>query len=101
MKTLFALLGPTGVGKTCLSLSLAEHLHSPVISADSRQIYRDIPIGTAAPTAEELARVHHYFIGTRNLDCAINLLELGLQPVSEADSVKGFIIGVHLDSAVL
>lgn len=68
MKTLFALLGPTGVGKTCLSLSLAELLHSPVISADSRQIYRDIPIGTAAPTAEELARVHHYFIGTRNLD---------------------------------
>ena len=64
MKTLFALLGPTGVGKTSLSLSLAEFLHSPVVSADSRQVYRDIPIGTAAPTADEQARVHHYFIGT-------------------------------------
>lgn len=61
--TLLVLTGPTGVGKTELSLQLAEHYGAPIISADSRQFYRDIPIGTAAPTAEQLARVKHYFVG--------------------------------------
>ena len=61
--TLIVLLGPTGVGKTALSLQLAEHFDSPVISADSRQFYRALPIGTAAPTKEELKRVPHYFVG--------------------------------------
>lgn len=64
MKTLVVLLGPTGVGKTELSLRIAERLGSPIISADSRQLYRDIPIGTAAPTREQLARVTHYMVGT-------------------------------------
>ena len=62
--TLVVLLGPTGVGKTALSLRLAERLHSPILSADSRQIYRDMPIGTAAPTADERARATHYFVDT-------------------------------------
>lgn len=61
--TLLVLTGPTGVGKTELSLQLAEHYGAPIISADSRQFYRDIPIGTAAPTAEQQARVKHYFVG--------------------------------------
>ena len=60
--TLLVLLGPTGVGKTALSLRLAERLGSPILSADSRQIYRGMPIGTAAPTAAERARVTHYFV---------------------------------------
>lgn len=60
MKNLLVLLGPTGVGKTELSLLLAERLGSPIINADSRQIYKDIEIGTASPTAEELARVEHF-----------------------------------------
>ena len=64
MPSLVVLLGPTGVGKTELSLRLAEHLSSPIISSDSRQIYKDIPIGTAAPTAEQMARVKHYMLGT-------------------------------------
>lgn len=68
MNTLIVLIGPTSVGKTELSLQLAKLLSSPVISADSRQIYRDIPIGTAAPTPEELQAVRHYFIGTMSLD---------------------------------
>lgn len=67
-KTLLLILGPTGVGKTELALRIAEHYHSPIISCDSRQIYRGIPIGTAAPTAEEQARVKHYFIATRDLE---------------------------------
>ena len=68
MKTLLMILGPTGVGKTELSLRVAEHLGSPILSCDSRQIYREIPIGTAAPTAAEQARVKHYFVGTRSLE---------------------------------
>ena len=67
MKKLFVLLGPTGVGKTELSLQLAEMLDCPILSSDSRQVYRDIPIGTAAPTREEQERVKHYFIGTHQL----------------------------------
>ena len=61
--TLIVLTGPTGVGKTELSLQLAEHYGCPIVSADSRQFYRDIPIGTAAPTAGQQARVKHYFVG--------------------------------------
>ena len=64
---LIVLIGPTGVGKTELSLSLAEFLHTSIINADSRQIFKDIPIGTAAPTPEEQLRIHHYFVGTLNL----------------------------------
>lgn len=64
---LVVLVGPTGVGKTELSLSLAEFLHSPVINADSRQLFRDLPVGTAAPSAEQRRRVRHYFVGTLGL----------------------------------
>lgn len=68
MKTLIIILGPTGVGKTELSLRIAERFGSPILSADSRQIYRDIPICTAAATAEQQARVKHYFVGTHALE---------------------------------
>lgn len=68
MQTLVILLGPTAVGKTELSLRLADCFHSPILSCDSRQLYRDLPIGTAAPTAAQLARVPHYFIGTLGLE---------------------------------
>lgn len=64
---LIVLIGPTGVGKTELSLSLAEFLHTAIINADSRQIFKDLPIGTAAPTPEEQQQIHHYFVGTLNL----------------------------------
>jgi len=65
--TLVVLLGPTGVGKTELSLRLAETFHTPIVNADSRQIFAEIPIGTAAPTKEQLSRVRHYFVGTHHL----------------------------------
>ncbi len=67
VKTLVVLLGPTAVGKTELSLNLAEFLHSPILSADSRQLYRALPVGTAAPTSDELSRVEHHFVGTLDL----------------------------------
>lgn len=67
MDTLLVIVGPTGVGKTELCLRLAEHYGCPIVNADSRQIYREIPIGTAAPTAAEQARARHYFVGTHSL----------------------------------
>lgn len=59
---LFVLLGPTAVGKTALSIKIAKLLGSPIINCDSRQIYKDMSIGTAAPTEEQLAEVKHYFV---------------------------------------
>lgn len=66
--TLIILLGPTGVGKTDLSIALAQWLACPVVSADSRQIFRELPVGTAAPTAEELGKVEHWFIGNKSVE---------------------------------
>ena len=63
MNTLLVLLGPTGVGKTAWSIRIAEKLSSPILSADSRQLYKGMSIGTAAPTPDQLSRVKHYFVG--------------------------------------
>src|SRR5574344_145952 len=67
MKTLVVVLGPTGVGKTELCLNIAKHLKSPIINADSRQIFAEMPIGTAAPTKEQQREVLHYFVGNHNI----------------------------------
>ncbi|MEG0992521.1 MAG: tRNA (adenosine(37)-N6)-dimethylallyltransferase MiaA [Bacteroidales bacterium] len=67
-KYLIVLIGPTGVGKTELSLRIAETFAASIISSDSRQLYRDLPIGTAAATPEQLARVKHHFVGLLGLD---------------------------------
>ena len=66
-KTLIVITGPTAVGKTELCLDIAKHFGIPIINADSRQIYRDLKIGTAAPTEEQLRQVRHYFVGTLGL----------------------------------
>lgn len=65
--TLIIITGPTGSGKSALALALAKKIGCHIISADSRQIYRDIPIGTAAPTAEDMRQVPHHFVGTLDL----------------------------------
>lgn len=67
-KTLIVITGPTGVGKTETTLRIAGHFNVPVINADSRQIFSEIPIGTAAPTAEQQQRVQHYFVGNHHLE---------------------------------
>ena len=67
MKTLVVVLGPTGVGKTELCIKLAQYLKSPIINADSRQIFAEIPIGTAAPTLEQQHTVTHYFVGDHSV----------------------------------
>lgn len=68
MQTLFVVVGPTGVGKTECCLDIARHLQVPIINADSRQIFAELPIGTAAPTPEQQQRVRHYFVGNHHLD---------------------------------
>lgn len=67
-KTLYVVCGPTAVGKTDFAIELAEKLGTEIISADSRQLYREIPIGTAQPSAEQLNRVKHHFIANRSIE---------------------------------
>lgn len=67
-RTLIVITGPTGVGKTATAIGLAQRLHCDIINADSRQIYRGIPICTAAPTPEELAAVRHHFVAFKDLE---------------------------------
>ena len=66
-KTLIVITGPTAVGKTQLCLDIARHFGIPIINADSRQIYKELSIGTAKPSAEEQQTVKHYFVGTLSL----------------------------------
>ena len=66
--TLIVICGPTASGKTSLALKLAKHLSAEIISADSRQVYKELKIGSAPPSAEELTEVKHHFIASRNLD---------------------------------
>jgi len=65
--TLLVILGPTGVGKTNISLRLAERFACPIVSSDSRQFYRELKIGTAAPTEDQLNRATHFFIGSHSI----------------------------------
>ncbi len=67
-KYLIVLIGPTGVGKTALSLELAQRYQADILSSDSRQLYKNLPIGTAAATPEQMAQVPHHFVGTLELD---------------------------------
>ena len=67
-KKLIVITGPTAVGKTDLCLDVAHQLDIPIINADSRQLFREIKIGTAAPTAEQMAEVKHYFVGTLGIE---------------------------------
>ena len=66
-KTLIVIAGATGSGKTDLSINIALHYRAPIISTDSRQFYRRLAIGTAQPTAEELALAEHHFIASHEL----------------------------------
>jgi len=63
VKTLISVIGPTGIGKTALAIGLAQHFGTEIVSCDARQFFREMKIGTAAPTTEELAEAPHHFIG--------------------------------------
>ncbi|MGQ1946849.1 tRNA (adenosine(37)-N6)-dimethylallyltransferase MiaA [Geofilum sp. OHC36d9] len=81
-RTMVVITGPTGVGKTNLSIDVARHFKTNIISADSRQIYKEIPIGTAAPTAKELEKVPHYMVGIKSVTDYYNAYEF------EQDAIK-------------
>ena len=87
MNTLFVILGPTGVGKTDLSIEVARMLGTSVISCDSRQIYRELSIGVASPSPEQLAAVKHYFIATRSVDehYSAGQYEIDALPIIESE----------------
>lgn len=68
MKTLIVIVGPTGVGKSELCLKVAEAFGTVIVNADSRQIFKEIPVGTAAPTIAERRRIRHFFVGNLHID---------------------------------
>ena len=74
-KNLITIVGPTGAGKTAVSIALAQHLSSEVISSDSRQVYKDLTIGTAAITPEEQQGIPHHFVGTLQVEESFNAFE--------------------------
>ncbi|GAB4134392.1 MAG: tRNA (adenosine(37)-N6)-dimethylallyltransferase MiaA [Bacteroidia bacterium] len=105
---LIVILGPTASGKTALSVRLAEKLHTSVVSADSRQFYREIPIGSAAPDAAEQKNVPHYFIGslslTEHLDAG-SYAEEALRIIQNEFSSKPYVIlaggsGMFIDAVI-
>jgi len=81
-KKLIVIVGPTAVGKTEIALRLAEYFRTEIISADSRQIYKELKIGTAKPSTEELARVHHHFINTHSITQDYDAGEYGREALS-------------------
>ena len=85
--TLFVVVGPTGVGKTDISLEMAHFLGCGIVSCDSRQMFRELPIGTAAPTATQMADVQHYFVGNRSIfePYSAGQFELDAVPTIEAE----------------
>ncbi|MDR2839959.1 MAG: tRNA (adenosine(37)-N6)-dimethylallyltransferase MiaA [Paludibacter sp.] len=84
---LIALLGPTGIGKTDISIRLAEWLNAPIISSDSRQFYRELKIGTAAPSNADLQRAKHYFIGTHSITDLYNCGQYELDVIALLDNL--------------
>jgi tRNA dimethylallyltransferase len=85
-KTCIVIVGPTAVGKTALAIRVAQHLGTEIISADSRQCFREMTIGVAKPSAEELAQVKHYFINSHSIQDEVNAAvfeQYALQSVSE------------------
>ncbi len=95
MQTLIVILGPTGVGKTDLCIDIARHLGCEIINCDSRQLFREIPIGTAAPTAGQQQLVRHYFVGTLSIDdyySASRYEQDVLQFLAEQDNDKTFLL---------
>lgn len=95
MKQLIVLLGPTGVGKTDISIDLATHFGASIISADSRQFYRGLEIGTAAPTAEHLAKVQHHLVGMLEVEDYYNASEFeqeALKIIAREHSERGYVL---------
>lgn len=95
--TLIVIVGPTGSGKTSLSIDIARHYSAPIISTDSRQVYRGMAIGTAQPTAEELSAVEHHFIADREPEDEFNCGRyevLALERLEELFTKHDYVVAV-------
>ena len=90
-KKLIVIAGPTAVGKTDIAIRLAQHLHTEIISADARQIYKELDIGTAKPSAAQLAQVRHHFISSHSIYADYNAATYG----DEALAVIKELFGTH------
>ena len=85
--TLVVVVGPTGSGKSALAVKLATHLNAPIISTDSRQVFRGMPIGTAQPAADEQAAAKHYFIADREVEDDFNCGKYELEALALLDEL--------------
>lgn len=95
MKQIIVLSGPTGVGKTALSINLAKYFNTSIISADSRQFYKGLEIGTAAPTKEQMQEVQHYLVGMLSIEDYYNASEFendALRIISEMHTQRDMVI---------
>jgi tRNA dimethylallyltransferase len=87
VNTVIVVAGPTAVGKTSFAIALAQHFKTEVISADSRQCYKEMKIGVARPTEEELAAVKHYFIASHSVDEDLNAGSFEKYALAAADEI--------------
>ncbi len=87
IKRLLVVVGPTGSGKTDLSIRLALHYGAPILSTDSRQVYRGMPIGTAQPSVDQLQVVEHHFIASHNLTDNLNCGEYEVQALARLEEL--------------
>jgi tRNA dimethylallyltransferase len=86
-KSLVLVAGPTAVGKTALCLTLAQHFNTEIVSADSRQFYREMNVGTAKPTPEELAQVHHYLVNSLSIKQNYDVKQFETDALSALDII--------------
>ena len=86
-KTCFVIVGPTAVGKTSLAIQVAKHFRTQIISADSRQCYKELNIGVAKPSPDELAEVTHYFINSHSIFDDINAKQFEAYALQKADTI--------------
>ena len=87
MKTLISIVGTTGIGKTRLAIDLAKHFETEIVSCDSRQFFREMKIGTAAPTAQELAEIPHHFIGNLSVKDYYSIGQFELDALEKIDQL--------------
>jgi tRNA dimethylallyltransferase len=86
-KTLIVIVGPTAIGKTALAIQLAQHFATEIISADSRQFFREMEIGTAKPSAEELAAAPHHFINSHSINTLFSTGDFEVQALERIEAL--------------